>query len=294
MTYAQVGSLSLAYETFGESSSEPLLLVMGLGGPMIWWEDGFCQQLAEAGFFVIRYDNRDTGRSARAQGRVPLRRLATSFLGLPTSAPYSISDLAADAVGILDHLQIDRAHLVGMSMGGMIAQTIAIEHPSRVLSLTSIMSTTGARRVGWQAPAVLPTLLTPARGEEGYVRNTVKIWNLIGSPAYVGTVEAAQERARTTWAYGVSAAGTARQMLAVLTQPDRTSALRRITVPTLVIHGLADRMVHVSGGRATSMAIPGSELLLIKGMGHDLPEPLWPTYIAAIKRTAARARPDAG
>jgi len=289
MTSAQIGSLEIAYETFGDPAAEPLLLVMGLGGPMIWWQDGFCEQLAEAGFHVIRFDNRDTGRSTKMSGRVALPLLLRAFAGLPVTVPYRIDDLADDAFGLLDHLGIDSAHVVGMSMGGMIAQTMAIRSPERVRSLTSIMSTTGARTVGWQDPVIVPRLLSPAKGEEGYVANALRIWSLIGSPGYAKTPELIEAESRATWAYGVSGAGTGRQMLAVLSQPNRTTALHSLRVPTMVIHGLADRMVHVSGGRATSMAIPGSELLLIHGMGHDLPTPLWPTFVAAIRRTASRA-----
>ncbi|WP_300678838.1 alpha/beta hydrolase [Nocardioides sp.] len=294
MTLAQLGSLDLAYDTFGDPSAEPLLLVMGLGGPLIWWETGLCEQLADAGFHVIRFDNRDTGQSTKIRGKVTLPGIVGAFLGLPVKRPYGLEEMAEDAFALLDHLGIESAHLVGMSMGGMIVQTMAVSHPERVRSLTSIMSTTGKRTVGWQDPRILPALLTPANGQEGFVRNSVRIWSLIESPAFRLTQARKVYNAEATWEYGVSAAGTGRQMMAVLTQRDRTRDLGRLTVPALVVHGLSDRMVHVSGGRATSMAIPGSELLLIKGMGHDLPEPLWPTYVAAIRRTASRATQHAG
>ncbi|MFT4261765.1 MAG: alpha/beta hydrolase [Nocardioides sp.] len=286
---AQVGGLEIAYETFGDPAAEPLLLVMGLGGPMTWWDSGFCTELAGAGFHVIRYDNRDAGRSTKIRARTGKSAVVKAYLGLPVTPPYTISDLAADGMGLLTALGIERAHVVGMSMGGMIAQTMAIEHPDRVLSLTSIMSTTGKRLVGWQHPKVLAAILRNKPGEEAYLDGSERMWALIQSPAFVDAPDSIRKRAQDTWAYGVSQSGTGRQTLAILTQPDRTAALANVTAPTLVIHGLADKMVHVTGGRATSRAIPGSELLLIKGMGHDLPEPLWPTFVRAIRRNADRA-----
>ena len=222
----------------------------------------------------------------RSVGRTHVVR---AFLGLPSPAPYGIGDLADDAFALLDHLGIASAHVVGMSMGGMIAQTMAVSRPDRVRSLASIMSTTGRRNVGWQHPSLIPTLLgRVAPGEEGYVANSLKVWRLIGSPGYPSPVEELQDRARETYRRGVSASGVLRQMMAVLTQPDRTARLRRLEMPTVVIHGLADRMVHVSGGRATAAAVPGSELMLVGGMGHDLPRELWPRIIAALRRNADR------
>ena len=283
-------TLELCYQTFGDPDDEPLLLVMGLGGPMTWWPQAFCEQLAERGFYVIRYDNRDTGRSSRIKQRVGRTSVVRAFLGLPVSAPYSMADLADDAFGLLDHLGLASAHVAGISMGGMIVQTMALARPERVRSLTSIMSTTGRRTVGWQSPALIPALLgSPGPGEDGYVTNSLKVWRLIGSPGYPALEEELRDRASETYRRGVSASGVLRQMLAVLTQPDRTKALRTLTVPTTVVHGMADRMVHVSGGRATAAAVPGSELVLIGGMGHDTPEVLWPRIIDAIRRVADRA-----
>ena len=175
-------------------------------------------------------------------------------------------------------------------MGGMIVQTMALAAPARVRSMTSIMSTTGRRTVGWQHPSLLPPLLTGGRtGKEAYVAQSTRMWSLLGSPAYPVTEEDNRVRAAETWDHGVSAAGTLRQMVAILTQPDREPRLRGLRVPSLVVHGLADKMVHVSGGRATAAAIPGAELVLVDGMGHDLPEELFDTFAAAIRRTADRA-----
>ena len=282
--------LELCYQSFGDPRDEPLLLVMGLGGPMTWWNPALCERFARAGFFVVRYDNRDTGRSQRASGRVTRAQLARAFVGLPTRAPYALDDLAQDAFSLMDHLGLDSAHLCGVSMGGMIVQTMALAEPDRVRSLTSIMSTTGRRSVGWQDPALLPRLLSPRqRDRASYVEGSALLWHAIGSPAYREPDEVVRARAGETYDRGVSAAGILRQMQAILTQPDRTRALRALDVPALVIHGDADRMVHVSGGRATAAAIPGAEMLLVRGMGHDTPTALHALIVDAVRRTADRA-----
>lgn len=282
--------VELCYQTFGDPADEPLLLVMGLGGPMTWWDPALCRLLAESGFYVIRYDNRDTGRSSRGEGRVTRGMLVQAFLGRPVRAPYGLGDLADDALGLLDHLGLESAHVVGVSMGGMIVQTMAIKDPSRIRSLVSIMSTTGRRTVGWLDPRLMPMMLG-RRGStiEEYVEASVRGAAMIGSPAYVEDVETARARARETWERGLNPAGVMRHMMAVLTQPNRGPALRSLRVPATVIHGMQDRMVHVSGGRATAQAIPGANLLLVPGMGHDLPPALFPTFRDAIRATADRA-----
>jgi pimeloyl-ACP methyl ester carboxylesterase len=292
--FAPVGrGIELCYQTFGDPDDDPLLLVMGLGGPMNWWDPELCADLARAGFFVIRYDNRDTGRSTVLEGRaarVGRTAILRAFSGARVRTPYTTADLADDAFGLLDHLGLDSAHVVGVSMGGMIVQTMAIARPARVRSLTSIMSTTGKRTVGWQHPSLFPALLASRKpGRDVYIRTSAEFWRLIGSPAYPQTREQVENRAAETYDRGVSASGVLRQMLAVLSQPNRGARLRGVRVPTLVVHGLADKMVHVSGGRATAAAVPGAELLLIDGMGHDLPPALFETFIAAIRRTADRA-----
>ena len=282
--------VELCYQTYGDASGDPLLLVMGLGGPMTWWDPHLCTKLARAGFFVIRYDNRDTGRSSRIRARVTRRQLARAFTTRRAAqAPYTMADLAGDAVALLDHLGIESAHLAGVSMGGMVAQTVAVLHPARVRSLTSIMSTTGRRTVGWQSPQLLPLLVAPRRpGRDAYVQSSAVVWRAIGSPDYPVDPAASRARAEETFDRGFTAMGVMRQMMAVLTQPDRTLQLRRLRVPTLVIHGLADRMVHASGGRATAAAVPGAELLLVEGMGHDMPPALFDTFVERIRRTADR------
>lgn len=285
------GGIELAYDTFGDPSGDPLLLIMGLGGPMTWWDVRLCERLVEAGFYVVRYDNRDIGHSAPfpTDERITLARLARAFAGLPTTAPYALTDLADDAAALLTHLGIDSAHVWGVSMGGMIAQTLAIHHPDRVRSVCSTMSTTGDRRVGFQHPTLLPALLIKKPGLDGYIERQIKGALQIGSPGYPEPEDEVRQRAVDTWNRGVDAAAVARQMLAILTQPDRTKDLGRLDLPFSVVHGLADKMVHVSGGRATAAAVPGAELTLIKGMGHDLPEGLWPTFIRVVRRTADRA-----
>jgi pimeloyl-ACP methyl ester carboxylesterase len=288
--FVAVGDLDICYQTFGDPDDEAILLVMGLGGPMTWWDPVFCQKLADRGFHVIRYDNRDTGRSGRARGRVTRRMIVQAALGRPLRPPYTLHDMAHDGVALLDHLGHDAAHVVGVSMGGMIAQTMALHFSERVRSLTSIMSSTGRRFVGWQDPRLAPLLLARRATRDAYFETSARLWKLIGSPLYPDTAEAIKERAAETWDRGVSRAGVARQMLAILTQPDRTRDLRGLDVPALVVHGLADKMVHVSGGRATARALAGAELLLVPGMGHELPEPLQDEFVDAIVRTAARAR----
>ena len=279
--------VEICYQTFGDPSDDPMLLVMGLGGPMTWWDPQLCELLARQGRYVIRYDNRDTGRSTKMRERVTRGMLVRAFAGRPVRAPYSLADMADDAFGLLDHLGIERADVVGVSMGGMIVQTMAIAHPERVRSLTSIMSTTGKRTVGWQHPRLLPVLLAPRKpGRASYVEGSTITWKLIGSPGYPKPDEEIRAQAEETYDRGVSAAGVLRHMMAVLTQPNRSPALHRLKVPALVIHGLSDRMVHVSGGRATAAAIPGAELLLVEGMGHDMPRDLYPTFADAIARVA--------
>lgn len=286
---ARLDRVRLCYETFGSPDAPPLLLVMGLGSQMILWDDVFCERLAGEGFWVIRFDNRDVGRSTILhEARVPKQwQLATRD---KRGAAYSLDEMAADAVGLLDHLQIDAAHVVGASMGGMIAQLMAINHPDRVLSLVSIMSTTGNRRVGRPQPRVAMRLLRrPQHGREGYIEDHLNTYRTIGSRGFDFEEEHKRARASRCFDRGIHTAGSARQMAAIVTASDRTQALGQLRLPATVIHGEADPLVNVSGGRATADAIPGARLMLIPGMGHDLPRELWPQIIEAIVENAARA-----
>ena len=282
--------IDICYETFGNPDDPPVLLIMGLGGPMNWWTPTFCQMLSDRGFFVIRYDNRDTGRSTKLrQHRVTKADIIRTSIGRGR-APYSIGDLAVDATGLLDHLGIDQAHVVGVSMGGMIGQTLAIDHRDRVLSLTSIMSTTGRRTVGRFHPKLIPLLLGSAGStRDSYAKQAIRSANALASPAYPPTHEASLARAHETYDRGWSASGTARHILAVLTQPDRTKRLSEVDVPVTVLHGTNDPLVHRSGGRATARAIRDAEHVEIEGWGHDLPPALYDNFIDAIVKTAARA-----
>ena len=285
------GGIELCYQTYGDPSDEPVLLVMGLGGPMNWWDPELCRLIAAGGRYVIRYDNRDTGRSTKLKDhRTTRAALVRAFAGQSVTPPYTLGDMADDACGLLDHLGLEAAHVVGVSMGGMIAQVMAIARPGRVRSLTSIMSTTGKRSVGWQHPRLLPMLIAPrGRGREAYAATSARMSELIGSPAFPQPREEALARAGETFDRGFSATGVLRQMQAIMAEPNRGPRLRGLRIPATVVHGTADRMVHVSGGRATARAIPGAELLLIDGMGHDLPRELYPTFADAIDRTVRRA-----
>jgi pimeloyl-ACP methyl ester carboxylesterase len=287
--FARVGEIELCYETFGESGAPPILLVMGLGSQMVLWDDRFCETLAARGFHVIRFDNRDVGRSTilRELG-VPSR--TQLFVRDRRAAKYALDDMAGDSAGLLRRLDIDAAHVVGVSMGGMIAQLLAIHHPRRVRSLVSIMSTTGNRRVGQAHPRLWPRMVRgPRRDREGYIRDFIESYEAIGSPSYPPDHERMRRRAERCFDRGLHPSGAARQLAAVVTAYDRTPFLAELNVPTTVIHGSADPLVRPSGGRATADAIPGARLLMLDGMGHDMPPALWPQIIDAICDTAAAA-----
>jgi pimeloyl-ACP methyl ester carboxylesterase len=285
---ATVGELELCYETFGAATAPPVLLIMGLASQMLLWDDQFCEQLAARGFRVIRFDNRDIGRSSHLRGAaIPTRwqLLRRSRRG----AAYTLDDMAADSVGLLGALDIGAAHIVGASMGGMIAQLVAINHPDRVLSLVSIMSTTGNSRVGRPQRQMMLRLMRKARRErEAYIDDHIETYRAIGSKAYDFEEEYKRQRAARMFERGIYPAGSARQLSAVVSAHDRTEALASVRAPTTVIHGDADPLVNVSGGRATAEAIPGARLIIIPGMGHDLPRALWPEVVDAIVETTMR------
>jgi pimeloyl-ACP methyl ester carboxylesterase len=292
--FCKVGDVELCYEPFGDPDRPTVLLVMGLGTQMIAWHADFCGELADRGFYVIRYDNRDVGRSTHLSDRPTpkVRELMTRRIRRPA---YLLKDMAADGIGLLEELGIESAHVVGASMGGMIAQTMAAEHPDRVRSLVSIMSSTGSRWSGQPAPRILPVFLQkPASGKEAYVERIVKLFALVGSPGFERDDDELRELASTSWDRGVDPAGLNRQLGAIIASGHRARDLKRIRVPTLVIHGKSDRLIRPSGGRATARAIPGARLDLIDGMGHDLPRGVWPRIVDGIEQNAARAaQPEA-
>ncbi|MGO9790288.1 MAG: alpha/beta fold hydrolase [Solirubrobacteraceae bacterium] len=285
--------VDIAYEQFGDPGAPPVLLVMGLATQMLGWPDEFCSVLVAHGLRVIRFDNRDVGLSTHLHdARRP--DLVAALLGDSSSASYTLSDMAADTVGLLDGLGLDSAHIVGASMGGMIAQTVVIEHPARVRSLTSIMSTTGDGTVGQARPEAAGALLSaPATSRQEAMDRTVAIFRVIGSPGF--ELDEAELRARAGLAYDRSddPLGVTRQLVAIVASGDRTASLRSVTVPTLVLHGAEDPLVDVSGGRATADAVPEAELVVFDGMGHDLPRALWPAIAARISDLVQRAEAPA-
>ena len=285
MPHATNAGVTINYEVEGEPFAPPLLLVMGLGAQMTAWHPDFRAALRRRGFRLLHFDNRDVGLSTWLDDSgVPDLTAALSGAATP---PYLLSDMAADAVAVLDAAGVDAAHVVGASMGGMIAQTVAIEHPSRVLSLTSIMSTTGARDVGQPHPGVLEVLLTvPPADREGRIEQAVRGARTISSSGYPFDEARARARAEGDYDRAYHPAGTLRQGFAILASGDRTEALRALDVPTLVIHGDADPLVDVSGGRATAAAVPGATLEVVPGMGHDLPAALHEPLADSIARIA--------
>jgi pimeloyl-ACP methyl ester carboxylesterase len=265
-------AIDIAYQHIGDCSAPAVLLIMGVAAQAIHWPDTFCHALVEHRLHVIRFDNRDAGLSTHMTDAPP-PNLPAALAGDLSSVSYTLSDMAADAIGLMDALGVERAHIIGASMGGQIAQTIAIEHPDRVRSLTSMMSTTGNRQVGQPSPEVLRELFAgpPAVTRAEVIQRMLRSMRAVGSPGYPSDENEIATRAGRAFDRGYDPAGTARQAVATVASGDRTERLRHLSVPTLVIHGLADRMCDPSGGRATAEAIPGAELVLIEGMGHNLP-----------------------
>ena len=285
---ARVGELELAYETFGEPGNSPVLMIMGVGAQMVNWPDGFCEELASRGFHVIRFDNRDCGHSTKlGDPPPPLDRVRRGEI---TDVPYGLHEMAADAVGLLDALGLERAHVVGASLGGMIAQRLALDFPKRVLTLASLMSTPGDRRVGHPTPEALEVLMRPpARTREDYIEGVVEARRVIGSADELRDEDASRAMAGRAFDRGLFPDGTARQFAAIFTAPDRTAELASLSVPTVVIHGADDSLIGVSGGEATAAAIPGAELVVIKDMGHDLPPGLWGRIADVLEANFERA-----
>ena len=285
--------IELAYDVQGEG--EPLVLIMGIGAQRIFWDLRLCAALVEAGFQVIRFDHRDLGESSRLDhlpAPRPLRVLGRFLVGLRVGAPYDLSAMAADVVGLLDHLGHRRAHVAGVSMGGMVAQHLAIEHPARVASLASVMSTTGARALGLRArPSALRALLAPPpRTAEEAGRHLADLFTTVGGGALATDREALELIGRAAFERGMSPRGFARHFAAIMASGDRTKRLAAVRAPTLVFHGARDPLIHVAAGRATARAIEDATLVIEPDMGHHLPHAIWPRLVAAIAANAARAR----
>jgi pimeloyl-ACP methyl ester carboxylesterase len=287
---ARLGALELAYDVFGEG--QPLLLIMGIGAQRIFWDDELCRSLAARGFQVIRFDHRDVGQSSSVAERAPGPAAAVwrRLIGRPIAAPYTLSDMANDAVGLLDHLGLASAHLVGISMGGMIAQHLAIEHPARVRSLVSISSTPGSRRY-LPDPSALRALFRRRPRDEEEAADAIEFtFGIIGSRQWPSDRERLRNLGRESFRRGANPAGFFRHFAALLASGNRLARLASVTAPTLVIHGTLDPLIPFAAGRATARAIPGARFLPVAGMAHDLPQPLWPMFVDAIVNNAARAR----
>jgi pimeloyl-ACP methyl ester carboxylesterase len=278
--------IELFWDERGEGP--PIVLVMGIGAQMILWPEGFCDMLAARGFRVIRFDNRDVGLSTHTEAPVP--NVLELMGGNYSSASYTLDDLAEDTAGLLDHLGIAAAHVVGASMGGMIGQTLAAKHPDRVLSLTSIMSTTGNSEVGQPKPEAITALITPMPADrDGYIESVVRSFGVIGSPGYPADGERLRSVIAASYDRAHNPEGFFHQLAGIMASGDRTEALRSIKAPTVVIHGEEDPLIVKSGGEATAGAIPGAKLVTIPGMGHDLPPQLWPQFIDEIVENTERA-----
>ena len=283
-----MAALHIEYESMGDPARPAIVLIMGLGMQLTGWPDSFCQVLVARGYRVIRFDNRDCGLSGRVTGKKRgnlLLAMAAAALGLPVRTPYTLEDMAGDTIGLMDSLGLERAHIVGASMGGMIAQVLAAKFPQRVLSLSSIMSTSGNRRVSKPTKAARKVLLArPAdpKNTDAVIEHMVDMFGVIGSPAYPSTREELRQYIGRSVRRAYYPAGVARQLLASIASGDRRKQLRGITAPTLVIHGADDPLVPLAAGRDTAQHIPGAALLVIDGMGHDFPEALMPRLATAI------------
>jgi pimeloyl-ACP methyl ester carboxylesterase len=283
---ARANGIELCYDIFGTEDAEPMLMIMGLSAQMIHWDDEFCAQLAGRGFRVIRFDNRDIGQSTKFSGGKRLTAtelLKLRFLGIPVKAPYRLSDMADDTIGLLDHLRIRSAHLVGASMGGMIAQELALSHPDRVRSLTSIMSTTGNPKLPQATRAATAILMAPpVKTRDEFIARFQQTWKVLRVGSFPLDEAKDLERAERTFSRGLNPAGAARQLRAILASGSRKERLRSLKTPTLVIHGTVDPLVRAEAGKDTAASIPGAKLMLVEGMGHALPIRMWPQIIGAI------------
>jgi len=273
MPKAKANNIEIEYDTFGDPSSKPLLLVAGLGTQMIWWREEFCEKLVDKGFYVIRFDNRDVGLSTKV------------------SAPYNLQDMADDAISLLDALNVDKAHICGASMGGSIVQAMAIKYPARILSLTSIMSTTGRANLPPAKPEAVKLLMMPAPEErDGYIEYYVNLWRVLHGSGFPFDEEEGREMAAKSYDRSFYPPGIDRQVMAISVSGSRKTKLASVNVPTQIIHGGDDPIVSVEGGKDTAETIPGAELLIIEGMGHALPPEAWPQIIDAISANADKTK----
>jgi pimeloyl-ACP methyl ester carboxylesterase len=288
--FARANGLTLCYDTFGNPADPPLMLIMGMGAQMVGWDDEFCMEVAQRGFWVVRFDNRDAGRSTRLDhAGTPdvVSAMTRAWLRVPVHAPYLLRDMASDVVGLMDALGIRRAHIVGASMGGTIGQVLALHHRDRVLSLTSIMSTTGDPDLPAPKPWAVSAVFRPTPLErEAYIEYYAKTWRVLRGGSF--PEEEARDRARAALnhARGLNPAGAARQLVAILASGSRRQALRSVKVPTLVIHGDIDPLVPLAAGTDTAESIPGAELMVLEGMGHALPMRMWPRIVDGIASIA--------
>jgi pimeloyl-ACP methyl ester carboxylesterase len=286
---APANGLELEYQTFGDPDDPPLVMVMGLGAQMIWIHDDFCEGLVDLGFFVVRFDNRDVGGSTWIESDLDAGTAVLDLLaGNPVDVPYTLLDMAADTWGLCDHLGLDRVHLFGISLGGMVVQQMAIDRPERVAGLTSLMSTTGDPDVGQPQPDALDALIEPPPlDRDGYVAHTLERGKVLAGPEHLDA-DWIEERNALAWDRGINPAASGHQLLAILASPARSEGLRALDVPAVVVHGELDPLVDVSGGERTAECL-GAEFVRLEGMGHDLPRYYWATVIHHVVALASRA-----
>ncbi|MCF8033922.1 MAG: alpha/beta fold hydrolase [Desulfarculaceae bacterium] len=295
MSQARANGIQIEYETFGDSASPALLLIAGNGAQLIFWEDEFCQSLAQNGFYVICFDNRDAGLSTKFdQAGVPdlMAAFQAAMQGKPVQAAYSLDDMADDAVGLLNALGIGKAHICGLSMGGMIAQVVACRHPEHVLSLTCIMSNTGNPQAPQGKPEALAAVMAPApEGREAFIEHNLEVWRKIWSPGFPFEEQRARTFMEKSYDRSFCPQGMARQNLAIMATGDRRPLLASIKAPALIIHGSADPLIPLEAGQEAVRVIPGASFLVIEGMGHDLPQGVWERIVDAVSRHAQQANP---
>lgn len=294
---ARVGELEIEYETFGERGAPAMLLVMGLGSQMIYWDEKFCRKLAERGYFVIRFDNRDVGLSSKIEsaGKPNVTQAyMDAGMGRKVNAPYYLWDMAGDAVGLLDALGIERAHVAGISMGGMVAQEMAVGHPSRVISMASLLSTTGEPGLPGPTPEAQAILLErPPVDRDSFIDRARRVYRVIGSPGFPRDEDRIVRLAGQAFDRCFYPIGFARQLVCVLASGSRKKKIAAVRCPTLVLHGGADPLVPIACGKDTADAIPGAEFVVIEGMGHELPPGAWERIIDALERNTRRAQSSA-